>query len=780
MKITTSIKLILLGAVLVAAGLGVREFRRQTDPERVRATALRELNKSVNGVVELGGARLELTGAVNVEDLSVRAEAGEEAVLECRGLWAHFDKASLLRLQPTIRRVVVIAPRVRLVHSPDAGKWNFDSLLPEAAPGEQREPDQALLADGVVVQNGTFVVQHAGIFGDDEARTYEGLYIALRPDAGDLERWRFEADILGGPLNGTHASGYLQAGDQPLLHVEIAAPNLNAEQRLWHQIPYGRDVWRDFEPEGPVGVTGTLDLERDGKLQYSFTVDARGVSATPRFMPLRVESAGGTVTVSNAGVLLRSLTGVVPAQEFGPDAGAGLPVRVRVEGRREWHGGADYSVEAAGVPICQATMQAIPEVGDQLWERLRPAGRCRLTLALSKAGPGTKMTYGADVQLQDASIAPDELPMPLEGINGNLFVDSGGLTLQDVRAVARQGGAPGATGRLEVDGRIAFGSGGLGLDVRAFNVRADESLVKAIPGAGEELWQLARPEGVVDVRALLEQTGRDAAMTYDVLVQMHDGRALLEFWPVPLSDVSGAVRLSGPHLSLERLTASVALPTGENDSGKAAGYLDVTGSVDVAARQADLNLAARNLVLDERLMTSIPVIGKQIWERAGPEGTASLAGTLSWRQDAEDPIRCLLSLDLQDVALSNLPFPVPVAGISGRLLLSETQALSDNFTAIVCAGQVKGALVTRYGSGTEYPTYAATLDFRQINLKELLDRIKAKEQNLRGLLSGSMDLGGALLLGPGQRAAPYHTAPGVRPPAGDGEVQMARPRCHGG
>jgi len=760
MKTTTCIKLIILGAVLVAAGLAVREVRRQTSPERVRASVMREFERNAVGELSMDVARLELPGRLRIEGIAVTPPGHEEPLLECDRVLADLDTGSLLKGQTVLRGLRIHSPTVKLRYDREQRRWNFRDLIParkeQERPAERGRPQRReqpsrgeTLADGVTIENGTVELQYARLFRDGEPRLIEGIYVTARADHANLRRWRFQGQIQRGPLQGVRLSGHYAAGQEVPLHIEIDAGRLTADRELWRYVPYGARVWEMFRPEGRVAGRGTLDFPAGGRVRYSFDVTARDVTAETKYAPAPVESLRGGVTVSDAGVFVRDLKGLIPADGLDKELSDRPPVHVRLNSTYEWSGGRrDYVVEADDVPLCRRTFEAIPRFGSKLWERLQPAGDCRFALRLSDPGDGRPMRMNVSAEVRNATLCPTELPRPLENVTANLDVDGDTLSINSFQGLLRQPGQNGelsGTAKVRAEARIPFaGERTANVNVQMTNLRSTPALVRAIPSYGERIWEAARPEVTLDGELSLVREGNGGEWQPTVQLQLQGGRAELDFWPVPLRDLNGALRVTGNRVELQRLSAQLDIGKDQVPATRTTNHVEADGWVDLAEASAVVNLEAQNVRLDRELVTSLPNIGTAIWEQSRPQGICSVAGCLRYRSAAESPVSYLVRMDLHDVSAQPAALPVALSGLSGNMLITEKRVVASDLTGVTCAGTFDGAGVAYYGTAGEYPSYAGTVRFRQLDLEELLEKATGKGPDIAGLLSGTVDVGGVI------------------------------------
>ncbi len=493
MRTLTYIKLIALGALLLAAGLVLREVRRQTDPENVRRSLLAALAGAVRGEVQIGSARFGLDGVVEAEQVAVTAPDAEEPLLQCERVAVQMDRGQILRGRKVVRSVRMEGLMVRLRRSPEKRRWNLADLQPPRPEGRARPAGP--LPERITVQNATLLVEYPRLLRDAEPARYEGLYLEFAQDKAAAGSWSFDGSLRRGPLRGTRLRGHFAVGSPLRLLVEVQAESLEVGRELLRLIPFGDRVWTDYRPEGVIGVEGVVSTDTDGSLGYDFSVAVRDASFLTRFVGAPVEAASGTMLVSDRGVRVDELLGTARLAE--PDAEADLPAFVRVEADHRWNGEGHYVIRATDLPLHRTILQAIPGRGEEIWRRLRPEGYGDLHLILDRRRGDAPMRYRAVANVHRATLRPEELPLPLSEVEGVVSVDGDSISLRDVRGLVRQTteDGPPSVARVRVDGTVGTRSGALDLNVRVDNLRVDESALKAVEHAGGIVWNAAAPRG---------------------------------------------------------------------------------------------------------------------------------------------------------------------------------------------------------------------------------------------------------------------------------------------
>jgi hypothetical protein len=739
MKLSTSIKLAVLGAALVAVGVGLRLVAHHTSPEQVRLAVHEALADALEADVEIGSARLERVGSIlRLTDVSV-APPGGPAALTCPEALVALDALQLLRLRTVLEQIVLMRPVLTLVYDTDRRAWNVSAIRPRegAVPGDGR-PTQG----GVVLEDATVHVTSARLFGDEATRTYRRLQLALRPTPTGMA-WQLEGAFLDGPFAGVRLDGSASLGTEARFRVNVRGRGLRADRSLWELLPRGDEAWRKTRLVGRVGADGTVASAPAGRLDYTFRIDVGDAEALTPWFPTRFAPVSGTAWIAGSQLRLRDVQAVLPAEELAaapPEHRAGL-VRVNA-GCDLLTGEGSYLIEAEDLPLCRTTIEAIPRAGGDLWERLQPRGRARLSLTVTQPA-GADPSFTATAELHDAELKAREWPWPLRHVSGTVVADEGSAELLNVTGVlGTPSAASAAPARFTVSGHLDFERRDSSLLVELTDVRTGEELLGALPAGGADVWELLRPEVVADASLRLRDEPGAEAMAWSGVVRLHGGSMRPDCCPLPLRDVSGTLRLDGRNALVERLGA--VLDTGQEGAGQtlAPSVVDLRGLVDMERGDADLFFHADSLTISEQLLARIPEAGGRIWDEAAPRGTVTVSGKVRREGAPDRPLRYTLDVALRDVSLLPRRLPVPLDAVSGHLLLTERRALSNQFAGVTCSGHFDGAAVVHYGTAQQAGSFGVRLRFEQVDLAGLLRCLRDEEPTVRGRASGLLDIGG--------------------------------------
>jgi hypothetical protein len=731
MRIRTSIALIIVGAVLLAAGLALDWLSQFLASSHLRRMALEAFGKSVNATLEVQRVEVDLPATVHLSGVSLTAPSGGKPVFECPSIEVDLRPSALLTGRVVPRRVILVSPVFRLLYSAEDKAWNVESISRKGGKGAGRLP-AGLLEQGVTMENATLMVSDEKVFGDAGTRTFEGLYGTGTQDSSGMVH--FDGGSLLGPLAGLRFSGWLAPGKPPRLNLQFN-DTLTVDRAVWWSFPFGASIWGEFQPTGTMAASGQFSLDRDGRLLYSVQTDLRDTNATAVYYPFPVHSISGTVVISNNGVVVKDLSGIMRARDLGAaDAPAEL-ANFRVSGSENRETGAYlYTVQAYDVPLTRQAIEAVPEVGKEVWQRAQPqGGTCQVAITLSRPRHGAHSRFRAEVALRAASLKPAETPLPLSQVNGTVIVDNDAVQLQNLSGIMAQDLPAGpSAAHFRVQGLLDLHARETSLDVTVDNLHSTEQLVKAIPVHGEAIWRIVQPQVTLD-GALSVQTA---------LIDVHGGKALLDFWPMPVYDVSGTLKLTGSTLMIERVGGSLHLANTWDQNLPASTQVSADGTVDLKAESAQVHVSGRDVLLGEELLRSIPIVGQKIWQEARPAGVGTLDGQIVYSGKQDHPFHCFLDVGLQDVAMIPGMIKTPMDAVAGHVLVTENQAFSNGLAGLVCGGHFTARAVAYYGPQDKYPRFSASATVDKLDVARLADDLTGNDQGVAGELSGWVDMGG--------------------------------------
>jgi len=695
----------------------------------------------VSGEVEVDGESVtvrDVVGTIRREALGLAADGAPPARLEGSG---SFDlKTGDLALAFDVKDIPVCQKSLEAI--PGAGGEIWEDLHPEgpidlslriSVPGGGGEADyraEALLK-GVRASGSQLPLPLEDLTGRVLVSP-EG--VRLSDVAGFIHQEGAEAAHVS--ISGLYDPG----GTRTRLTIDVR--DVRVDQQLFASIPeLGPDLWKELGPEGLADLSIRLDSAPGGDgLRFAATGRLKGATVATPYFPAPIEGVSGDLEIGDELVTVTNARGTIRPEALDLDAAGALPVRVRLGGTfnlrtRELL----IDVDAQDLPLCRKTVEAIPQAGSELWDDLLPQGPVDLSLRISVPGD-EEGSFTAGARLKGVKLNARQLPLPLENVVGELLISPHVVRFSDVTGVVPQEGGRaayvGISGVYDMTGartRVA-------LDVR--NLGVNEDLVHAMPGIGNELWDMLRPEGRVDATVLLHSAEGADGLTATGSVRILEGRALPKFFPVPVVEMSGDVQVDGTTVRFAGLSGKLVLDENGVAGVEPLGYVTIDGAMDVAARNGTFQLRVNNLSVCKEVVERVPGIGRELWQAVMPRGMAAVSGQLFYHGNSEPPVSYFLDVQMEDVSGRFSKPPLSLELASGHLIVTPQQIAASSVTGLVATGWFNAAAVVQLLPGHGQTSYSGTFEFRQVDFKRLVEEVTGKEYDVQGRLTGLVELRG--------------------------------------
>jgi hypothetical protein len=479
--------------------------------------------------------------------------------------------------------------------------------------------------------SGSFVFTHTGL-------RVNGL-------VGDFEGNRLRVD---GIVNGYSPDAALSLVVQNADDAIALPPDVDYVGSLPRQV---REIYQRFLPMGHCRLR--LELHRpaamaEGKPARPIVtgyVDVLDGTFTLDRFPYPVRNARGRLLLRYDRqtqldqLVIENLRGIGLAD--GPNSRAQITVDGTV-GPLTSYAGFDITVAGTDVSNEPELVAALPEAARQTIANFDPANHGRgagnngaAPPALSFAGdfrahvmrppgPRQRWVYRVDLDLRRMNGAFVAFPYPLMDATGRVSVFPDHVEIVDARtsrSITDSAGDARPPAEVRFGGRVDWGRRPgdpeqiarrpirVDLEVTGRNVPTDEALLRALPE--EALQQIAAYGlgGVADITARVFSDKQDK-LSWDVNLDMSDGR----FWPETgtfnLSDLHGQLRLLPGRVEMTNLTGR-----------RGEGTVVIDGSVELTRTGiADARIAATNVMLDAAIYDLLPPAAKEAWNWLRPSG----------------------------------------------------------------------------------------------------------------------------------------------------------------
>jgi hypothetical protein len=573
-------------------------------------------------------------------------------------------------------------------------------------------------------------------------------------------------------------------GPQCPLSLEAEIQQLQLDHRLLDVLPERlQEQWLKFRPEGQVDAD--VRLAYDGRnWKPEVRVRCVNVSFTHHKFPYRLDHGRGVLQLKD-NVLAASLTGLSENQT------------VRLDGElRDPLGGAWGWVEAKGedLSVDEKLLAALPNHVQVFARALDLRGKLGFRYRLWRGSAAEPFHQYLAVRASRCWLRYEHFPFSLENVRGDLEMVDGNWQLRELEG-------NNGTCRVVGEGSLAATPAGpqLLLSFRATTVSLEQELRDALPPAMRQVWGVLQPRGIIDLAADVRYLGAGNQLEVSVRAEPRSDTCSIEpvSFPYRLEKVQGVLTYHGGRVTLEHFRA-------EHGAVKVAAGSGFCQSLPDGGWHLHLDtLTVDRLRLDRELMQALPVRIKKTLGELNLSGLIHLRGALDLARGGrlEDPMRSQwdLAVGLQQVGIDsgirlenihgNLSLAGGFDGLSlrsrGELALDSLSYKDHQFTDVLgplwiddqqvllgswadrraaegrAEGPGRGGPPPRtprpitakllggsiYGDGWvalgPHPRYGVQATLVDADLARAAHELGANRKNLRGRVSGNVELGGS-------------------------------------
>ncbi len=383
--------------------------------------------------------------------------------------------------------------------------------------------------------------------------------------------------------------------------------NLQLDDDLRGALPEEhKQIWRELEPTGELSFEfHASNDEPGGDVGVDATVLLGGnCSVSYRGFPYRLEKLYGKVHISGDTVVLDSVRGRRGQMSATIDGG--------IDGLQSGRVSVELDVEAASVPLDEAILEAVGDEAAAVIRSLHATGRAENVSARIRQDPGEPVDYTVLTRISGMTFRPDIFPCEVTDAEGVLTISPRSVVIESLNA--RRGESEiGMSGRVLLDREPA----GFDLDIQAEDLTLDEELSSALPEQARGVWDEFSPRGVTDMSLSLLTGSADApdAVDYHLKLSPKDMPVMYSGFPASFRATGGVVEAVPGSVELQGLTGS---------DGDMRAVIDGNIDAGLDSTLVDLAVRARQAVISESLLDSLPEGLTPLAERFRPGGTFDL------------------------------------------------------------------------------------------------------------------------------------------------------------
>ncbi len=405
-----------------------------------------------------------------------------------------------------------------------------------------------------------------------------------------------------------------------------------------------------LSPVGQVNLLANMQRNKDGQFLIEGQAELVGISILYEHFPYKLEKVTGTLEFKGDRVELKDiLVERGPARATADGYIAGL-------GKELFYDLQFNILDGFEIPLDEELAQALPGQVQQIWQAVEPTGFSGGKIRLHRMLDEPKGSVEIDMDLAGkTSMTYSGFPYPLKDMYGRISIAGSRIDIDAIRSYRGQMGCR-IEGYLEAIGRDAQA---VDLVIKAWDAPIDEVLLRALAHRNEQISHQIRPVGTAEqVQASISQLpGQELAI--EVTAKFVGSQFQIRQFPYTISDASGKIKIAGRSIRIMDLTGRHGSVPVSID-GRVWPYQEKQGM--------DLNLTARDLLLDDDLYQALSEKLQKNWKSLGLSGTVDAQLWIRHNAPQTDgELDFALKINAKDLNVQYEGFAYPLTGLSGQV-----------------------------------------------------------------------------------------------------------------
>ena len=668
--------------------------------------AIRQIAKLTNTNIRTGSIEFQTDGSVFIEQLiiSPKNQKGRDTILTAKTVFARFNPASLLLLQPRLKVMNVDNFVFDAQYDLDTGWSNLSGI--KLTPPK----DHVGMIPRISLTNGT--LQYSKI-SNGQSQVAVSVPIdadfGLDKDTGDGYRFEITTATMSSGFAKSRLEGLWKPGivtiaggissiDVPELEMAWIIDRLAAEFKYDKNHDFSlklsvpdlesrrNEALDNLASVGPIflGKSGLFtalqgffdmyqpqgmvdaELEMSGNLSrlsestMAGNANCKDAAFCYNKFPYAIEQLTGRIDFTKNSVTLNNLSGKHgEAQLFingsCSDFGPNLKYAIRIT--------------SDNMPLDNDLYNVLKPRQKEFWSAFSPTGFAAIDFQLIRQTQTDKETKLA-VELHGSEAVYRHFPYQLQNLTGRLLFNKNKVIFSDVVSLVSQRKIT-LNGKIETRGADKPAMYDFLINVN--NVPLDATLETALTEKQKNLYEQFCPAGLAD--GLIKVSTQDSGHpTVTAGLSFKNTSLKLEQFPLPVSDITAKAIITPELINVKEFAGRYG-----NDSVSLSGQIHL----DQEYRQPLYQLAIKlkDTLLNDDLFNLLPGSLRKIISELKPEGRVNLSADLKKESPTEPPNYSIILECLRDsVTIPKLPYPLK--NITGTLTINDNSIKLRDITAI--------------------------------------------------------------------------------------------------
>lgn len=544
-------KKVIIIPIIVCFLFGIAVFvyilaRRVTSDEAIKSRLLSMM--SAFGEVAIDHAHVDFLEGITIDNLSFvgTSEDTRGKSLKIPKIVLKHNPQNLIKGQLTISNAIIIEPELTVEKPTDI--WSLLNAIKANFDNSRIPVYLDVLRQGIEIRDLKIHVKE-----DPQKNTPEiklsGIDITFLPYAGSLKDIIMKGNIDDEFL-GNYSFTMRLHPDIPRLDIEADANSIVMNEGFCDRFPYiGKMLWRDYKPVGKVNVSCKASFsnqDKQNKTDYVVNVNLNGLTATYADWPFPMYNLNGAVELNTEKLYLKGIVGYINCGNYTSQA--------EFKGEFDLYGSQKTLVMTIpNLLVNQELLKNVPDVGEQVWSRIRPTGLVDLTLQYNEREKQER-SYFLVVNCKGLEIKPLDFSLPISYVNGEFKLADNVLVFKNATGLIQCGDQSVFT---EMNGVYDMNRNRKIFNFHAPNLSITESFLKNLPDKtlGEKLWTNLNPAGKVDISANFQGFG-EKSDDRTIEINLKDCEIKAGTYKIPLWGMAGRLEFGKSGFSGKRINAN--------------------------------------------------------------------------------------------------------------------------------------------------------------------------------------------------------------------------------
>ena len=388
----------------------------------------------------------------------------------------------------------------------------------------------------------------------------------------------------------------------------------------------------------------------------------------------------------------------------------------------------DIEIGTNDIVMSEEFCQRFPYIGKMLWDSYKPSGKmkafCRASF--NNQDGQQKKDYLVTFNMNGLEIKYEKWPRRIYNMSGDIEINTEKIYLKNLVGYIKSGDY---TSQAVFNGEVDLYGPKKTFILTIPNVFLKQEILQDVPEIGEYIWSKARPNGLVDVVFQYNKETEEKERYY-LEVTCKGLEVKSPEMPFPISYVNGQIKLCDNIMLFKNASGYI-------QCGDQAVFSEMNGVYDMNSGRRIFNFHAPSLDITRSFLEHLPNkgIGEKLLTNLNPAGKVEINANFQHFKEQKDNDYSV-ELNLKDCDITDGKYKIPFRGVGGRVEVNKKGFSSKHIEAKCYGGHIEGTISVE--TETEPYLYHGEMNFSQVELKDIIQKIANSENSLSGKLSGNI------------------------------------------